>query len=432
MANGYLRRLDPHLPRQVWLVQTGGVVNSFGNGMAFPFIVIYLHNVRGISFAHAGFALAAGAGAALLTGLGAGSLVDRIGGRNTLLLGLLQQSAAFALFPLIRSPWHAVALLGLEGAGTACFWPGQSTLLSRLAPSEDRHSAFSVQRISMNLGLGLGGLVGGLIAAASDPSSFTTLFLLDAGTFFVFVGVLAAVREPRTDGSADEEAGPSGYRAVLRDRNFLALLGLNVLFVAVGYEVFALLAPFAKNYASVGERWVGMIWLANTLAVVLVQLPVAKLLEGRRRMLALAVMNAIWAIATLIVLAAGGLLSGTSAALVLVGAGVVFGIGETLQAPTQPPLVADLAPDRLRGRYFALGSMSWSVGGILGPAIGGPLLGWHPLAVWPTAAAVCLFSIFGCLLLERNLPEDVRRTARPEPGPLTPLEPPLDLAPERL
>jgi hypothetical protein len=34
---------------------------------------------------------------------------------------------------------------------------------------------------------------------------------------------------------------------VLRDRNFVALLGLNVLFVAVGYEVFALLPPFASN-----------------------------------------------------------------------------------------------------------------------------------------------------------------------------------------
>jgi MFS family permease len=427
----YVRRLDPHLPRTIWLVQGGGVVNSLGNGMAFPFIVIYLHNVRGISFAAAGFSLAAGAVAALVAGLGAGSLVDRIGGRNTLLLGLLQQSAAFALFPLIRQPWHAVALLALEGAGTACFWPGQSTLLTRLAPPEDRHSAFSVQRIAMNLGLGLGGLVGGLIAATSDPGSFTKLFLLDAATFFVYAAVLSTIQEPGRAGSEDEEPA-GGYRAVLRDRNFLALLGLNVLFVAVGYEVFALLAPFAKNYAGVSERWVGMIWLANTLAVVLLQLPVSKLLEGRRRMVALAAMNAIWAVAVLVVLAAGDLLDGTSAALVLIGAGVVFGIGETLQAPTQPPLVADLAPDRLRGRYFALGSMSWSVGGVLGPAVGGPLLGWHPLAVWPTAAAVCVVAIAGCLLLERSLPESVRRTPKPEPATVTPLEPPLDLAPERL
>jgi hypothetical protein len=46
---------------------------------------------------------------------------------------------------------------------------------------------------------------------------------------------------------------------------------------------------------------------------------------------------------------------------------------------------------------------------------------------------VCLFAIAGCLALERNLPEGVRRTPRREPAaPMTPLEPPLDLAAERL
>src|SRR5262249_3004492 len=124
----YLRSLDPMLPRQVWLVQAGGVVNSLGNGIVLPFILIYLHNLGGISFAAAGLALSAGAVAALAAGLGAGTFVDRFGGRNTLLLGLLLQAISFALFPLVREAWHAVVLLALEGAGTACFWPGQSTL----------------------------------------------------------------------------------------------------------------------------------------------------------------------------------------------------------------------------------------------------------------------------------------------------------------
>jgi MFS family permease len=426
-VGNYVRGLDPQLPRSVWLVQVGGVVNSLGNGIVLPFIVIYLHNVRGISFAEAGFALAFGGVAALLAGLVAGSTVDRIGGRNTLVLGLLLQATAFVLFPLIREPWQAFTLLALEGAGTACFWPGQSTLLSRLTTADERHSAFALQRISMNLGMGLGGVVGGLIATTSDPSSFTKLFVLDACTFLVFAVVLATIHEPEE--AADEKAETSaagGYRGVVRDRNFVALLGLNVLFVAVGYEVFALLPPFAKNYAGVGERWIGMIWLANTLLIVVIQLPVAKALEGRRRMAALALMNVLWAIAALIVLAAGGLLSGTSAALVFITATLIFGVGETLQGPTQAPLVADLAPDRLRGRYFALGSMSWSAGSILGPAVGGPLLGWHPLAVWPIAAGVCVFSAFGCLALERRLPEGIRRTPLPEPVTVTPLTPALD------
>src|SRR6266576_2389496 len=131
----YLRSLDPMLPRQVWLVEAGGVVNSLGNGIVFPFIVIYLHNVRGISFAAAGLALSAGAVAALAAGFSAGTIVDRFGGRNTLLLGLLLQAGSCLLSPLIREAWHAFALLALEGAGTACFWPGQSTIVPAEKPA---------------------------------------------------------------------------------------------------------------------------------------------------------------------------------------------------------------------------------------------------------------------------------------------------------
>jgi MFS family permease len=149
-------------------------------------------------------------------------------------------------------------------------------------------------------------------------------------------------------------------------------------------------------------------------------------------MVALAVMNLLWAVAALLVLAGGELPNGTSAALVFTTSTMVFAVGETLQGPTHAPLGADLAPDRLRGRYFALGSMSWSAGSILGPAIGGPLLGWYPLAVWPLAAATCVCSAAGCLALERRLPAGVRRTPKPEPVPVTPLTPPLDLAAERL
>jgi predicted MFS family arabinose efflux permease len=215
-----------------------------------------------------------------------------------------------------------------------------------------------------------------LIASTAHPGSFTVLFLLDASTFLVFVAVLSSVRESRPVEPEEADESALGYKAVLRDRNFVWLLGLNVLFVAVGYEVFALLQPFAKNYAGVSEHWVGVMWLANTLRIVLIQLPVSKALEGRRRMRALALMSLLFA-------------------------------------------AAALAPDHLRGRYFALGSMSWSTGSILGPAVGGPLLGWHPLAVWPLAAAISVSAAAGCLTLERRLPERVRRSPRAELLPET-------------
>lgn len=412
-----LDRIAEGLPGRVWLVQAGGVVNAFGTGVVFPFVVIYLYNVRGISYAAAGAALAFGAAIAFGAGLATGPVVDRVGGRNTLLAGLLMSAVAYGLFPLIREPWQAFVLLALGGAGTAAFWPGQSTLLTRLADANQRHTIFALQRVTMNLGMGLGGIVGGLIASTTRPGTFTFLFLLDAATFLGYGAVLLLVREPHVDAGEHEE--PGSYREVLRDRPFLGVVALNVIFVAFGFEMFALLPPYAKNVAGVDERWIGVIWLANTLFIVITQMPASRLLEGRRRMAALALMCAVWAGAAMIVLAGGLFFTATAAALVFMFATVVFGVGEVLQGPTQGALVADLAPTRIRGRYFALSSMSWSLGSVLGPAVGGPVLGWHPSLVWPLAAAVCLVAAAGCLALERHLPVSVRRTAggrqAPEP-----------------
>ena len=428
----YLRGLDPQLPRTVWLVQAGGVVNALGNGIVFPFAIIYLHNVRGISFAQAGFALAIGGAAALAAGLIAGPLVDRVGGRNTLVFGLLLQLVAFTLFPLIREAWHAYALFALEGVGTACFWPGQSTLLARLTPAENRHSAYALQRVSMNLGIGLGGVVGGLIATTADPGSFTRMFLLDAATFLVFAALLLfGVHEPPAT-EAEEQRGagqlpgrparpqlPRAHRperALRRGR----LRGLRAA-AAVRQELRRRGRALDRLHLA-GEHAADRPDPAAGLEGARGPPP-----DGRARAdeRALGGRRADRA-------GGGGFFNGTSAALVFMTATMVFAIGETLQGPTQAPLVADLAPERLRGRYFALGAMSWSAGSILGPAVGGPLLGWHPLAVWPISAGVCVFAATGCLRLEQRLPERVRRTPRPEPVAQTALAPPLDLATERL
>src|ERR671919_1443921 len=84
----YLRSLSPELPRSVWVLQAGGLANFFGNGVVLPFLLIYLHNVRGISLSVAGLIVATNAVAGLASGALGGALVDRIGPRATLAGGL--------------------------------------------------------------------------------------------------------------------------------------------------------------------------------------------------------------------------------------------------------------------------------------------------------------------------------------------------------
>ncbi|HXV57985.1 MAG TPA: MFS transporter [Gaiellaceae bacterium] len=405
----YLRSLDPRLPRPVWVLSLGGLANAVGNGLAFPFLVIYLHNVRDFSLGTAGLVLATTGAVSLLVGPVVGIVVDNIGGRATLAVALVLLAAGFGSYPLVEEPWHGFLAAAVAGLGNAGFWPSQSALLAGLTPPNRRHAAFALQRVTRNLGIGLGGLAGGLIATTSNPTSFTVLFVLDALTFLVFVVLLSLVPEPVLP-AEDEALAPGRYADVLRDRVFLGIVVLNVLFVSAGYAQLELLPVFAKNEAGVTERGIGVIFLVNTLVIVLAQFPVAKALEGRRRLPALALMCALWAVAWLLVLGAGYRYEAAAAAVAFGVAVVVFGLGECFQGPVQGALVADLAPPRLRGRYMAVSTISWDVGFIVGPAVGGFVLGSKPLALWPLAAVVCLVAGAGALALERRLPRELRLT----------------------
>jgi MFS family permease len=405
----YLRGLDPELPRAVWILEFGTFVNFFGSGIAFPFLLIYLHNVRGFGLATAGLVVATLGVVGIAAAPAVGPLIDRFGGRRTLAAALLIAAVGFALLPLVHEPWEAFLVAVVIGIGGGTFWPSVSVLLTSLAPTEKRHRAFALQRVALNLGLGLGGLAGGLIASSADPSSFTVLFLVDAATFVGMVFVLPLVPEPEPEEALEDERR-SGYRTVLQDQVLLSLLGLNVVFIAAGYAPFELLPVFAKNHNGVSERWIGVIFFFNTMALVVAQLPVARFVEGRSRMRMLAVMPASFALCWLIVLAGAAWLDGTAAALVFVLAAMVFGLASCFHGPTQAALVADLAPTRLLGRYMALSSVSWEIGFVLGPAIGGVILAVAPLALWPIAGTALALSVIAVLRMESRLPPALRRT----------------------
>jgi MFS family permease len=405
---GYLRSLRPGLSRPVWTLEGAVLVNSVGTGMVLPFVMIYLHNVRGIGLATAGLIVATFAAVSFVITPVAGWIVDARGPRTTLAASLVIMALGYAMFPLIRDAWQAFALMAVAGIGNGAFWPSQSALLAGLTTRETRSTAYGVQRAVFNLGIGVGALVGGLVATTSEPGTFTVLFLIDAGTFVAYAATLAAVPAPST-AEAGSETPSVGYRDVLRDRVLLGVIGLNVVYVTAGFaQLEATFPVFARNEVGVSERVIGLIFLVNVLVILIVQLPVVRLLEGRSRMAALAGMGVLWAASWTTVLAAGLWFEAAAAAVVLVVAGVIFAFGECVLGPAQSALVADLAPEGLRGRYIALLTNSYAVGFIIGPALGGAVLAASPSALWAAATVVLLASAAGALAMSRRVPVDVR------------------------
>jgi MFS family permease len=417
-VRSYLRSLDPRLPRDVYVLELGALVNAFGNGVVLPFLLIYLHNVRGIPFGLAGSAAAVQSAAALASGFLGGTLSDRLGPKRVLLGSLAVMTVAFALMPLIRTAGHAFAIYTLWGVGSGSFWPSQSALLAGLTPATRRAPAYALQRLAMNLGVALGGVVAGLIASVARPGTFTVLFAINCATFVGYMLVLARVRAP----ALHEGRLGGSWRAVFRDRVFTVYTLLNAAFMTAAISlVVELLPAFGKNVSGISEKEVGVVFALDAVGVVVFQLPVVKLAEGRRRMRGFALMGTLWAATLLGVWAAGSWTRATAAFGILAAVMLLFAVGECLHGAIHAPLSVDLAPPPLIGRYLAAASTSWQIGWIVGPAAGGFLLQHRPLLLWPIAAGVNLLCAGGALALEPRLPERVRRTPREE----TPVPMPL-------
>jgi predicted MFS family arabinose efflux permease len=289
-------------------------------------------------------------------------------------------------------------------------------LIASLTPHEQMPSAFAMQRVVMNLGVGLGALSAGLVADADRPGTFVALFLVDAATFLVYAGIMLAFVPAPEHGASAHAPGRSGsYRDVVRHGAFVAVIGLNALLIFAGFSGFDVLPVYAKNDAGLTETQIGVLFFLNTMVVVLAQLPIARLAGGRRRMPTFALVGLLWAVAWLFVPVAGGS-SATAAFGLLMGVMLLFALGQCLHGAVAAPLVADLAAPHLLGRYMTLNALSWQVGFALGPALGGAGLALSPTGVWLAASALCALGAVLALVIEGSLPQRARRTPLPAPA----------------
>jgi MFS family permease len=185
--------------------------------------------------------------------------------------------------------------------------------------------------------------------------------------------------------------------------------------VAAAYaQIATMLPPYVKEHAAVSESGIGAIFFVNTLVLVVAQLPFAKALAGRSRLRALAAAGALFSVTCFGVLAAGTWFNGTRAVVALCVVIAVFSVAECLHGAVNNPLVADLAPPNLIGRYMALRTSAWQVGFLAGPTLGSLLLVRSPTALWCGAAGACAVAAAGFLLLERRIPRNVAVSPGPE------------------
>jgi MFS family permease len=407
------------LPRPVLVLQGGNALNYFGTGLIGPFEIIYLHAVRGFSVATAGLVLATVMATAAVVTLPSGALLDRFSAKRILIAGNVVNALGYGGLAFVHHPWQGFVCSAIGGAGFGFVGTAGQVLTLTLVPAEKRATSTAIRRVAGNFGLGLGATVAGFIVAATHHhlQAFQGLYLFDAVTFVVFALVLLVwIPDPGLAHAPPARRGARGLRAVARDRLLLALVAANLVLVMVGGAFYSnILPPFAVAHTPVGAGEIGLVVFFNTFFIVVAQVPATRVVARMRRTHALFATSATFAVGLLAVLLATLTHSTLVATTVLAGVAIVIAIAECAQFIVLGPLVAEIAPPHLLGRYMSLYQLSFMVGVALGPAVGGVLLATSPDAVWWGGALALALTGAGLLRLGDRIPDPL---VQMQPAPL--------------
>ncbi|MFI9176420.1 MFS transporter [Streptomyces lincolnensis] len=357
-------------------IHVGNALSAFGLGFTVPYLYVYVAQVRGLGAVTAGLVLAVFAVAALTVLPFAGRAIVRRGPLPVLLTALV--TAAIGALSLGLAGTAATVLLSAAalGAGQAVMQPALATMIVDCSTADTRSRAFAMQFFLQNLGLGVGGLIGGHLVDTSSTASFTVLFAIEAAMFLLLALVMTTVRMPRSP--RVEGAPPSAkgsWKQLLGNRAMVQLSVLGfVLFFACYGQFESGLSAYGVEAAGISTSTLGTALAANTAMIVVAQFAVLRFVERRKRSRVIAAVGLIWAVAWLMAGYAGlGHGSQEMATAAFVSTYALFGLGEAMLSPTVAPLVADLAPEGMAGQYNSAFALVKQLALAVGPAVGGPM-----------------------------------------------------------
>ncbi|MCM3303195.1 MFS transporter [Streptomyces pseudogriseolus] len=358
-------------------IHVGNALSAFGLGFTVPYLYVYVAQVRGLGPVTAGMVLAVFAVAALIVLPLAGRAIVRRGPLPVLLAALLTAAVGSLGLGLSASALTVLLSAAALGAGQAVMQPALATMIVDCSGPETRSRAFATQFFLQNLGLGVGGLIGGHLVDPTKAGSFTLLFSIEAAMFLLLVVVMSTVRMPRSpriDGAPAQSAKGS-WKQLLGNRAMVQLCVLGfVLFFACYGQFESGLSAYGVEAAGISTSTLGTALAANTLMIVVAQFAVLRFVERRKRSRVIASVGLIWAVAWAVAGYAG--LGGASqevATAAFVSTYALFGLGEAMLSPTLAPLVADLAPAGMAGQYNSAFALVKQLALAVGPAVGGPL-----------------------------------------------------------
>lgn len=385
--------------------------------MFFPFMTLYFSESLGKSLT--GLLLVFSQALSVVTNLFGGYCADRFGRKKMMVLSSYAQAIiciffALACYPRFESPILAFVFFALLGSLGSFFQPASQAMVADVVPENERSSVFAVFYTVNNLNVVIGPIIGSLFI---DHHRFE-LILADA----LIIGILGFVTQkwiaetaPSLQPGAETISNYTksnehwydaavdqikNYGIIVRDKIFFLFIFAGVLLSQTYMQLDLLIPVYVKEII---KKSISISWLPNidfTIVGFHILVPPTINLSANNVFGAIVAENGLIVILFTLVITRivkrfsekfvfmwSALFYGASMIYVAFTTGYlgffvamfIFTIAEIMTAGVQMDFIARIAPEDLRGQYYAASGLRWTVGRLLAPLsiMGSQLLGFR-------------------------------------------------------
>ena len=360
-----------------------------------PFLSLYITTILGYTKMESGAILAFhGIGSLMGTYVG-GYLTDRVGHYPVQLGSLFLSGLSFFMLMQLTSFYGLCAGLMVTSALTDSLRPANMSSIAEYSPPALRTRSIGLIRLAINLGFSAGPAIGGLIAFVLG---YKWLFCVD-GITCILAGFLFIYLIPRRSNIIQKEEEPtaeqSTFASPFEDKIYLLFILLVTLTGMVFMQYFYTVPVYFKENLGLNEKYVGYLLAANGILIALIELPLIHFIDKKYHPFKLLIVGVV-----LIGFAFAAFNGGYH--IFFAWLSILFlSLGEILNFPFATTLVLNRSPQKGRGRYMGLYSMSYSFCNVIAPILGFAIAARYGFsALWFMGAIVCLAVGYGLIYLK--------------------------------
>lgn len=393
MSGPATRRLP--LPKSVYALGFVSLFMDISSEMVASLLPLFLVGTLGASVFFVGMLEGVAEALVAVTKLFSGALSDRLGRRRPMLLfGYGLAAVSRVALPWAGSVTEVMGARLVDRFGKGLRGAPRDALVADLTVAEQRGEAYGMRQSLDTIGAFVGPVIAIvlMLGLAGDIRAVMMVSILPAAVSVLLI--LLYVREPEAG-----RVGKAGRWPI--SRSSLRQLGAGYWTVIAIAAVFAM-ARLGESFvllraveAGLSASWAPLVMVTMNLVYAATAWPMGRIADRLPRLPILALSLMLLALAA-VLLAQGGI------GLVLL-ASLVWGLHLGTSQGVIAALVADAAPEALRGTAFGVFSLISGLSLLAGSAIGGALWTWSgaPLA-YGLAATLAIFAATACLALEKH------------------------------